>query len=62
MQYTVCNARLSFETNCACPILAIYGPMIYIAPYVILLMRPKIYYEGKWEGVGPWKSRLLWVL
>jgi hypothetical protein len=21
-----------------------------------------IHYEGKWEGVGPWKSRLFWVL
>jgi hypothetical protein len=21
-----------------------------------------IHYEGKWEGVGPWKSRLFWAL
>ncbi len=21
-----------------------------------------IHYEGKWEGVGPWKSRLVWAL
>ncbi len=20
------------------------------------------HYEGKWEGVGPWKSRLFWTL
>jgi hypothetical protein len=20
----------------------------------------QIHYEGKWEGVGPWKSRLFW--
>jgi hypothetical protein len=20
-----------------------------------------IYYAGKWEGVGPWKSRLFWA-
>ncbi len=20
------------------------------------------YYEGKWEGVGPWKSRVFWAL
>ncbi len=25
------------------------------------LMR-QIHYEGKWEGVGPWKSRLFWAL
>jgi hypothetical protein len=22
----------------------------------------QIHYEGKWEGVGPWKSRLFWAL
>ncbi len=32
----------------------IYGPMIR--------PRGQIHYEGKWEGVGPWKSRLFWVL
>ncbi len=30
-------------------ILVVYGPMMY-----------QIHYEGKWEGVGPWTSRLLW--
>jgi hypothetical protein len=33
--------------------------MIYTAPYVMFLMRAD--YEGKWEGVGPWKSRLFWA-
>jgi hypothetical protein len=41
--------------------LAIYGPTIYTAPYVpvMLFMRAN---EGKWEGAGSWKSRLFWKL
>jgi hypothetical protein len=36
----------------------LYGP-----PNIMLLMgasalRGQVRYEGKWEGVGPWKSRL----
>jgi hypothetical protein len=36
--------------------IAIYAPMIYTAGPV------QIHYEGKWEEVGPWKSRLFWAL
>jgi hypothetical protein len=43
--------------------IAIYAPTIYTAPCVLLLMRAAaITYEGKWEGVGPWKSRLFGAL
>ncbi len=42
-------------------ILAIYAPMINTAPYVMCLMREDPLYEGKREGVGPWKSRLFWA-
>jgi hypothetical protein len=42
-------------------IIAIYAPMIYMALCIRFLMRAEqIHYEGKWEGVGPWKSRLFW--
>jgi hypothetical protein len=30
-----------------------YAPMIYTALCVMLLMQP-----SKWDGVGPWKSRI----
>jgi hypothetical protein len=32
--------------------------MIYTAPYVMCLIRADPLYEGKWEGIEPWKSRL----
>jgi hypothetical protein len=35
-------------------LIAIYAPKIYAAPRIMFWMRA---YEGKWEGVGPWKSR-----
>jgi hypothetical protein len=44
-------------------IIAIYAPMIYTAPDVMQNFDAgSIHYEGKWEGVGPWKSRLFWAL
>ncbi len=43
-------------------ILAIYEPMIYTAPCVMLLMRAASITMGKWERFGPWKSRLFWAL
>jgi hypothetical protein len=49
--------------------LANYGPMIYTAPYVMLLIRADPLREqvgGGWaleiELFGPWKSRLFWAL
>ncbi len=36
------------------PTYSYYAPMIYTAPCIMIWMRE---YEGKWEGVGPWKSR-----
>jgi hypothetical protein len=36
-----------------CTILTIYAPMIYAG---------NSHYLGKWEGVGPWKSRVFWAL
>jgi hypothetical protein len=38
--------------------LAIYRPMIYTARKKSFGCG-KLHYEGKWEGVAPWKSRLL---
>jgi hypothetical protein len=47
-------------------ILTIYAPMIYTAPCIMFLMFNvvcgQIHYEGKWEGVGPWKWRVFWVM
>ncbi len=42
-------------------LVAIYGPMIYTSPHVMLWCG-QIHYEGKWEWVRPWKSRLFWAL
>jgi hypothetical protein len=37
--------------------------MIYIySPVRNAFDAGNIHYEGKWEGVGPWKSRLFWAL
>jgi hypothetical protein len=38
-------------------LITIYAPMNYTAPYVIF-DAGSIHYLGKWEGVGPWKSRV----
>jgi hypothetical protein len=39
--------------------LAIYARVIYTAPRIMFLMRADtLLYKGKWEGVGPWKSRV----
>jgi hypothetical protein len=32
----------------------LYGPVCNA------FVEGSIHYEGKWEGVGPWKSRLYW--
>ncbi len=40
---------------------AIYAPMTYTAPYIIFLMHADPL-RGKWEGAGPWKSRLFRAL
>jgi hypothetical protein len=37
--------------------LAIYGPLIYTAPYVMLLMRAASITRSSGRGVGPWKLR-----
>ncbi len=42
-------------------VIAIYAPMIYMAPYVMFLMRADPL-RGKVERVGPWKSRPFWAL
>jgi hypothetical protein len=42
-------------------IMAIYAHMIYAAPYVSFWC-VQIHYEGKWEGIGAWKSRLFRAL
>jgi hypothetical protein len=36
--------------------------MIYTAQCVMLFDAGSIHYLGKWEGVGPWKSRVFWAL
>ncbi len=46
-------------------IIAIYAPTIYTAPYSPVhnaFDAGSIHYEGKLEGVVPWKSRLFWAL
>ncbi len=49
--------------NVSMTTLAIYAPIIYAAPCVMFLMRAMlIHYEGKWEGVEPWISRVFWAL
>ncbi len=42
-------------------ILTIYAPMIYTAPCIMFWMRAYPV-RGKWEGVGPWHSRVFWAL
>ncbi len=42
-------------------VISIYAPMIYTAP-CIMFGCVYIHYEGKWEGVRPWKSRVFWAL
>jgi hypothetical protein len=42
------------------PVIAIYAPRMYSTPRVI--DAGSNYYEGKWEGVGPWKSRFFWAV
>ncbi len=42
--------------------LAIYAPMLYTALYTQFLWCVQIHYEGKWEGVWPWKSKHFWAL
>jgi hypothetical protein len=42
-------------------VIAIYEPMIYTAPYVMLSMRANPL-RGQVGGVGPWKSRLFSAL
>jgi hypothetical protein len=42
-------------------VIAIYAPMIYMAPYVMFLMRADPL-RGQVERVGPWKSRPFWAL
>ncbi len=39
----------------------IYGPMIHPTP-LNAFDAGKSFTRGKWEGVGPWKSRLFWAL
>ncbi len=39
-------------------LLAIYGPVIYTAPYLSFWCG-QTYYEGKWKGVGPWNREFL---
>ncbi len=55
---TMANSSCKYDTD----ILTIYAPMIYRAPWVMLLMLAATFYEGKCEGVGPWKSRVFWAL
>jgi hypothetical protein len=44
------------------PIIALYTPRFYSTPCVFDVGLGSINYSGKWEGVGPWKSRLFWAL
>ncbi len=39
-------------------VLAVYGPYDLIGPVYNAFDAGNIHDEGKWEGVGPWKSRL----
>jgi hypothetical protein len=42
-------------------IITIYAPMIYTAsPVRNAFDAGSIHYLGKWEAVGPWKSRVFW--
>ncbi len=45
-------------------VITIYAPMIYdlYGPVRNAFEAGSIHYEGKWEGFGPWKSRVVWVL
>jgi hypothetical protein len=43
-------------------LLAIYAPMIYKSPCVILLMRAVAITRASGRGVGSWKLRLFWAL
>jgi hypothetical protein len=47
---TPANILLSYRYLCCC---GLYGPDAFEAG--------SIHYLGKWEGVGPWKSRLFWA-
>ncbi len=38
--------------------LTIYTPMIYTALVGNAFDAGSIHYEGKWEGIGPWKTRV----
>ncbi len=43
----------TIRTGCTQKLIANYAPMIYTECFWCV----QIHYEGKWEGVGPWKSR-----
>jgi hypothetical protein len=43
--------------------ITIFAPVIYTAPCIMFWMRANtVHYVGKWEGVGPWNSRVFWAL
>ncbi len=42
--------------------MAIYALWFIRGPVHNAFDASSIHYEGKWEGVGPWKSRLFWAL
>jgi hypothetical protein len=57
-KYCECNCRrgcLKKDIDYVNEVLTIYAPMIYTACV-------HIHYVGKWEGVGPWNSRVFWAL